>query len=161
MSVLRLVLAVLLTLTYLVVLPAASASATPPGFTDTVALSGLNAPTNVAFAPDGRIFVTEKSGLVKVFDGLADPTPTVFADLRPQVQDYWDRGLLGLAVHPRFPVVPHVYVAYTYDALPGGAPPAWATPVLIRRERPWTGVWCRGGCPAWSPTGTSGPSRWC
>ncbi|GAA2817908.1 PQQ-dependent sugar dehydrogenase [Crossiella cryophila] len=125
MSVLRLVLAVLLTLTYLVVLPAASASATPPGFTDTVALSGLNAPTNVAFAPDGRIFVTEKSGLVKVFDGLADPTPTVFADLRPQVQDYWDRGLLGLAVHPRFPVVPHVYVAYTYDALPGGAPPAW------------------------------------
>lgn len=124
MSVLRVLLAVLLSLTGLVALPGAAA-ATPPGFTDTVALAGLHAPTNVAFAPDGRVFVAEKAGLVKVFDSLTDPTPTVFADLRTQVQDYWDRGLLGLTVHPRFPAVPHVYVAYTYDAVPGGAPPAW------------------------------------
>ncbi|WHT17136.1 PQQ-dependent sugar dehydrogenase [Crossiella sp. CA-258035] len=125
MSVLRVLLAALLTLTCLVGLPAGTASATPPGFVDSVALSGLHAPTNVAFAADGRVFVAEKRGIVNVFDGLADPTPTVFADLRTQVQDYWDRGLLGLALHPRFPVVPHVYVAYTYDAIPGGVAPAW------------------------------------
>ena len=34
------------------------------------------------------------------FDSVDDPTPTVFADLRAQVQDFWDRGLLGLAIAP-------------------------------------------------------------
>ncbi|WP_143343012.1 PQQ-dependent sugar dehydrogenase, partial [Crossiella equi] len=124
MSLLRLVLVVVLALTGLTALPS-PAGAAPPGFTDTVALGGLHAPTAVRFAADGRVFVAEKAGIVKVFDGLADPTPTVFADLRTQVHDYWDRGLLGLALHPRFPAVPHVYVAYTYDALPGGTAPAW------------------------------------
>jgi hypothetical protein len=75
----------------------------PAGFQDAVVLSGLTFPMAVRFAPDGRVFVAEKSGLIKVFDSLQDPTPTVFADLRPQVMDYWDRGLLGLAIDPNFP----------------------------------------------------------
>ncbi|KFU75199.1 PQQ-dependent sugar dehydrogenase, partial [Amycolatopsis lurida] len=78
-----------------------------------------------AFAPDGRVFVAEKSGLVKAFDSLADPTATVFADLRTQTQDFWDRGLLGLAVDPAFPARPYVYVSYTLDAEPGGTAPRW------------------------------------
>ena len=44
----------------------------PAGFTDTVVLSGLTNPTVVRFASDGRVFVAEKSGLIKVFDSLAD-----------------------------------------------------------------------------------------
>ncbi|WP_307867794.1 PQQ-dependent sugar dehydrogenase [Umezawaea beigongshangensis] len=97
----------------------------PTGFTDSVAISGLTTPTAAAFAPDGRVFVAEKSGLVKVFDSLADTTATVFADLRTQTQDYWDRGLLGLAVDPQFPARPYVYVLHTFDALPGGTAPRW------------------------------------
>jgi glucose/arabinose dehydrogenase len=102
-----------------------AAAAVPDGFTDTVAIGGLNSPTAAAFAPDGRVFVAEKSGLVKVFDSLADTTATVFADLRTQTQDFWDRGLLGLAVDPAFPARPYVYVSYTLDAVPGGTAPRW------------------------------------
>jgi hypothetical protein len=32
-------------------------------------------PTVVRFADDGRVFVVEKSGLIKVFDSLSDTTP--------------------------------------------------------------------------------------
>jgi glucose/arabinose dehydrogenase/PKD repeat protein len=103
----------------------AAASVTPPGFTDTVAIGGLTNPTAAVFAPDGRVFIAEKSGLIKVYDSLADPTPTIFADLRTQTYDFWDRGLLGLAVDPQFPARPYVYVLYTYDAPPGGTAPTW------------------------------------
>jgi glucose/arabinose dehydrogenase len=99
-----------------------------PGFSDYVVFSGLNRPTAVEFSPDGRVFVAEKRGVVKVFDNLADRTPTVFADLRTQVHNFWDRGLLGLALHPDFPVNPSVYVLYTRDAEPGGSAPRWGKP---------------------------------
>jgi glucose/arabinose dehydrogenase len=98
------------------------------GFNDYVVFSGLNRPTAIEFSPDGRVFVAEKRGVVKVFDNLADRTPTVFADLRTQVHNFWDRGLLGLALHPAFPVNPSVYVLYTRDAEPGGAAPRWGRP---------------------------------
>ena len=94
----------------------AEAASTPSGFQEYVALSGLNQPTAVRFASDGRVFVAEKSGLIKVFDSLADTTPTVFADLRTNVHNFWDRGLLGLALDPNFPADPYVYVLYTHDA---------------------------------------------
>jgi glucose/arabinose dehydrogenase len=98
-----------------------------PGFQETVAFSGLNAPTAVRFSPDGRVFIAEKSGLIKVYDGLSDTTPTTFADLRTKVHNYWDRGLLGLALDPQFPAKPFVYVLYTYDAAIGGTAPRWGT----------------------------------
>ena len=109
---------------------AARAGTVPAGFTDSVAISGLTDPTAVRFARDGRVFVAEKSGLIKVFDGVSDPTPTVFADLRTNVHDFWDRGLLGLALDPAFPAKPYVYVLYTYDHVLGSPapPPRWGTP---------------------------------
>ena len=103
-------------------------AAIPSGFQDTTVFSGLTDPTAVRFAPDGRVFVAEKSGLVKIFDGLSDPTPTVFADLRTQVHNFWDRGLLGLALDPNFATTPYVYVLYTYDKDPNsGTVPRWGT----------------------------------
>ena len=80
------------------------------GFQTTTVFSGLDDPTAVEFASDGRVFVAEKSGIIKVFDSLTDTTPTVFANLTTRVYNFWDRGLLGLALHPDFPVVPYVYV---------------------------------------------------
>ncbi|MFN2385935.1 MAG: PQQ-dependent sugar dehydrogenase [Thermoanaerobaculia bacterium] len=100
----------------------------PPGFRDSVVISGLRNPTVVQFASDGRVFVAEKSGLIKVFDSLNDTTPTVFADLRTNVHNYWDRGLLGMALHPNFPATPYVYVLYTHDAAIGGTAPRWGSP---------------------------------
>ncbi len=106
----------------------ARAATLPAGFSETVAFSGLTNPTVVRFSPDGRIFVAEKSGLIKIFDNLADATPTTFADLRTQVYNFWDRGLLGMALHPSFPTVPNVYVLYARDAAIGGTAPLYGTP---------------------------------
>jgi glucose/arabinose dehydrogenase len=105
--------------------PAARALVLPTGFTESVVWSGLTNPTNIEFAADGHIFVAEKSGIIKVFDNQADPTATVFANLSANVHDFWDRGMLGLAVHPNYPASPYVYVLYTYDAPIGGSPPTW------------------------------------
>ena len=129
---------------------AAAQISLPAGFQDTVVFSGLTKPTAVAFASDGRVFVAEKSGLIKVFASLTATTPTIFADLRTNVYNYWDRGLLGLALHPNFPATPYVYVLYTYDAPIGGTAPTWGTAgattddcpdsarrdARLRRERP-------------------------
>lgn len=106
----------------------ASAIVLPPGFEASNVFTGLTSPTAVRFAADGRVFVAEKSGIVKVFPSIASNTPTVFADLRTNVHNFWDRGLLGLALHPDFPTTPYVYVLYTLDAAPGETPPRWGTP---------------------------------
>jgi PKD repeat protein len=97
----------------------------PANFQESIVFSGLDRPTAVRFASDGRVFVAEKRGLIKVFDNLSDTTPTVFADLRTNTHDFWDRGMLGLALDPNFPTAPYVYVLYTYDAPPGQTAPVW------------------------------------
>ena len=99
----------------------AEAATLPSGFQEQIVFSGLTQPTNIEFAPDGRIFVAEKTGAIKVFDNLADTTPTVFADLSAQVHSQWDRGLLGLALPANFPTSPYVYVLYTYGVKLGGS----------------------------------------
>ena len=104
--------------------PPVNAAALPAGFQETTVISGLNAPTVVRFASDGRVFVAEKSGIIKVFDSLSDTAPTVFADLRTNVHDFWDRGLLGMALAPGFPTDPFVYVLYSYDHILGDSAPA-------------------------------------
>jgi len=96
-----------------------------PGFVDTAVLTGLTQPTAVEFASDGRVFVAEKSGIIRVFSSLSASSSSVFADLRTQVHNYWDRGLLGMALHPNFPTDNRVYVLYAHDAVPGGTAPRW------------------------------------
>jgi uncharacterized repeat protein (TIGR01451 family) len=97
----------------------------PPGFRESVVFSGLTYPVAVEFAADGRVFVAERSGIIKVFGDLSATAPTVFADLRLQVHNFWDRGLLGMALHPDFPSTPYVYVLYARDAPVGGIAPLW------------------------------------
>ena len=62
--------------------------------------SGLTNPTVVRFASDGRVFVAEKSGLIKVFDSMSDTTPTVFANLSTNTTTGTHGGLLGMALDP-------------------------------------------------------------
>jgi len=94
-------------------LPACSHAASIPGGAvpfHTV-VSGLEFPTNMAFAPDGRIFFDEKdTGRIRIVSaGTLDPRP--FATL--PVQGGGESGLLGLALDPHFPDRPWVYVYYT------------------------------------------------
>jgi glucose/arabinose dehydrogenase len=119
-------LAVLLAMAAMVAVPVeAQAGTVPSGFQEKAVFQHLSEPTSLAFSPDGRIFVAEKSGVIKVFDSLSDTKPDVFADLSNEVYNFWDRGLLGLALDPNFPERPYIYVLYTRDALPGGSVPAW------------------------------------
>ena len=105
--------------------PPASAVTLPSGFTETVVMSDLKTPTAVRFGADGKVYVAEKAGIVKEFDGLADTTPRTVADLRTKVMDYFDRGLLGLALPPDMTADPGIYVAYSLDAPIGGTPPVF------------------------------------
>ncbi len=79
------------------------------------AVTGLSEPTTIDWTPDGRyMLVAQKNGVVRVVDnGILRSTPLV--DISDQVNGTRDRGLLGLAIHPQFPTVPYVYLAYTYD----------------------------------------------
>lgn len=100
----------------------------PSGFQQTTVIEELDEPTALQFSADGRVFVAEKAGIVKVYDGIADQTPQEFADLRTEVYDAGDRGLLGLALDPEFPARPYVYVLYAHDAPIGGTAPFWGEP---------------------------------
>jgi uncharacterized protein (TIGR03437 family) len=87
-----------------------SQSALPPGFTETLVTGGLNLPTAMAVAPDGRIFVCQQSGQLRVIknDALLS---TPFLSLT--VPQDGERGLLGVAVDPDFAVNQYIYVYYT------------------------------------------------
>jgi len=95
------------------------------GFSEQVAFNGLVNPTTMRFLPDGSVIVIEKSGLIKKFATLTSTTPTVVADLRVKVMNFWDRGLLGLAIDPNFTTNHYIYVSYSNDAPIGGTPPRW------------------------------------
>jgi glucose/arabinose dehydrogenase/PKD repeat protein len=95
------------------------------GFEEQVIWDSLVNPMAIEFAPDGRVFVAEKRGLIKVFTSLDDPTPSTYADVRANVHDFWDRGMLGMALDPDFVTNGRMYLSYTYDAPIGGTPPTW------------------------------------
>lgn len=91
---------------------------TPPPFEEFVpvpVITGLNQGLNIEFAPDGRVFIAEKSGVIKTYDSIEDPTATITADLRIPVRSSGDHGLLGLEVDPEYPTRPYVYILYTWD----------------------------------------------
>ena len=100
----------------------AIAGTLPPGFSESTVWSGLGNPTALRFAPDGRVFVASKSGIINVFDGLGDATPTQFADLRSQGPRLLGsraaraRARSGLHQSGR----PYVYVLYAFDSKPWG-----------------------------------------
>jgi glucose/arabinose dehydrogenase len=102
------------------------------GFQDQTIFEGLKEPTAIRFAADGRVFVALRDGRILDYEKLSDSSPTVFADLRKQVYDTGDRGILGLALDPEFPTKPYVYVLYTFDHVlgedPPGAYPHWGQP---------------------------------
>lgn len=117
--------AVLLAVAFCAATAATAAAANlPPGFREDRFLTDLVAPTSVAFAPDGRIFVSEKSGLIVVYSDLQDDEKTIVANLRKQVYDADDRGLLAMAIDPDFGSGrPYLYALYTYDHVIGVDPP--------------------------------------
>ena len=103
--------------------------AVPAGFDDALLASGITSPTAIEVAPDGRVFVSEQTGSVRVFRNgqlLAQPFLTVPED------SHTERGLYGLAFDPDFAANRFVYVFYTY-LLPGQQPGSTENPNRVSR----------------------------
>lgn len=103
-----------------------------PGFTtETVVTLPQYAPVGFRFAPDGRLFIWEKTGIVKIFkNGNLLPTP--FLDFSTKVNRVNDRGMLGLALDPEFTNNGYVYLLYTYENTPNPDDPGAKTARLTR-----------------------------
>ncbi len=82
----------------------------PQGFIDSLIGADLASPVAIDFAPDGRTFVTEQGGRIRVIDG-GRTALMPFATLT--VDSNGERGLLGIAVDPNFAQNNFVYVYYT------------------------------------------------
>jgi glucose/arabinose dehydrogenase len=82
----------------------------PAGFKETRIVTGLPEVTSMEFAPDGRLFITELAGKVRIVkNGVALSTP--FLSLN--VDQFNNRGLIGLTFDPNFALNRYIYVFYS------------------------------------------------
>lgn len=80
-----------------------------PTLSDTVIQAGLSVPWDVAFAPDGRMFVSERMGAILMFQSAA-PNARRLATYRvPDVRAMGEAGVMGLAVDPSFATNGYLY----------------------------------------------------
>ena len=80
-------------------------------------VTNLEIPWSLAFAPDGRLFFTERPGRVRVYqNGQLRDAPVLTLD---DVRHIGEGGLLGIALHPQFATNHYVYLLYTANG-PGG-----------------------------------------
>jgi len=115
----------------------------PPGFTVQQVAGGLVNPTTIAFAADGRMFVAEQRGTVRVFvNGVLQPS--FFIDLRNEVAGAGYRGLLGLTLDPQFLTNRRVYLSYTVDPTFGEPDEPDSVPTFSRLTR-YSGTMQSGG----------------
>ncbi|MFZ6002147.1 MAG: PQQ-dependent sugar dehydrogenase, partial [Bacteroidota bacterium] len=75
--------------------------------------SDLDTPWEMTFAPDGRLFFTQRKGIVSVVENGATST---WLALDSTVAEVSESGLLGIALHPKFDQNGYVYIGYTYAA---------------------------------------------
>lgn len=88
----------------------------PASFSLSKLLTSLTGATALAIAPDGRLFVCEQSGTLRIVKNgalLTTPFTTITVD------DDGERGLIGVALDPGFAANHYVYVYYT---VPGSPP---------------------------------------
>lgn len=91
--------------------PAQAAASLPSGFHLSTAARGLVAPVDAEVAADGRVFIAEQAGRVRVL--RTDGSLVTFVNLRGEVDHTDERGLLGVALDPEFATNHFVYVDYT------------------------------------------------
>ena len=93
---------------------AQGAATLPPNFTRSQVVGGLASPTTMEFAPDGRLFVAEQRGTLRVVK--AGGNLATFLDISGRVHSAGERGLLGIAFDPAFSNNHYVYLYYTQKA---------------------------------------------
>src|SRR5438067_12427624 len=110
------ILALVIAASFILVSARAIAANLPTGFTEAQVGGNLSgSPTAMAFAPDGRLFVCQQGGQLRVIkNGVLLSTP--FVSLT--VDSSGERGLLGIALDPNFTTNHYLYVYYTVATSP-------------------------------------------
>jgi glucose/arabinose dehydrogenase len=93
---------------------APSLGAVPEGFVEETVATGFDQPVGVAFGPGDRMYVWEKIGRVWIVEDGERQFPPLL-DIRDEVNEFWTRGMTGLALDPDFETNYHIYVMYTVD----------------------------------------------
>jgi aldose sugar dehydrogenase len=98
-------------------LACASGGGSPHGLADSVIARRLETPWSLAFAPDGRLFVAERPGRIRVIagDSLLS-APWAVLTVHESAARNIESGLMGLAVDPAFARNHRVYVCFTVSA---------------------------------------------
>src|SRR5204862_3111254 len=89
------------------------ASTFVPRLNDEVVQANLVTPWDIAFAPDGRMLVTERRGTVQIFQSGAPGAAKVTTLTVENVRESGEAGLMGIAVDPAFATNGFVYVCAT------------------------------------------------
>jgi glucose/arabinose dehydrogenase len=79
--------------------------------------TGFTQPMSFAYAPDGRIFVAERAGIVKIVK--ANGAVSTFLDMRGQINSAWGRGILSIVLDPQFASNKRFYMLYHEELSPG------------------------------------------
>src|SRR6266699_5128759 len=113
---LKLILALVIAVSFTFASARATAATLPPGFVEAQVGGNLSgSPTAMAFAPDGRLFVCQQGGQLRVIkNGSLLSTP--FVSLT--VDSSGERGLLGIAFDPNFATNHYLHVYYTVATSP-------------------------------------------
>src|SRR5215212_2288875 len=101
--------------------PAHALSVVPQGFTQTYVVSppyldtrAFEDPDDMVFAPDGRLFVAQQGGIVRILK--PDGAVSTFLDISNKVYNSNSFGLLGITLDPQFATNRYVYLFYTARA---------------------------------------------
>lgn len=81
-----------------------------PALVDTVIQSGLSVPWDIAFAPDGRMFMTERMGTIVIFESAKANAKRIGFVKVPDIHSMGEAGLMGIALDPGFPANGLLYV---------------------------------------------------
>ncbi|QIP11530.1 PQQ-dependent sugar dehydrogenase [Spirosoma aureum] len=87
----------------------------PTGFSQVQVVNGIRNPTAMVFAPDGRVFVTQQGGALRVIkNGSLLTAPLV----KLTVDSTGERGLIGVVLDPAFSTNQYIYLYYTVPGTP-------------------------------------------
>lgn len=136
--------------------PSSAVRAQEAEFESTTYLSGLNQPTALAFDPEGRLFIAEKAGTVRIaMRGMLREKPVI--ELRPHT--FFECGLVGIALDPDYSRSPFMYVFATISPdeqqivryrIANGV---GVEPHVVRAHLPTSGSIHNGGCLRFGPDG--------
>lgn len=136
-------------------------AAVQSGFTETRVASGLTSPTAIDISRDGRVFVAQQNGVIRVIkNDVLLPTP--FASLTTDSSE--ERGLLGIALDPDFDRNQFVYAFYAAPApvshnrvsrftAAGDTVVAGSEKILLELDPIGTARWHMGGAIHFGPDG--------